>query len=60
MVTQTIKNNYQFMDKDCKRLGMDPNVDVYVKELCSMMGRKVPKFDKQPMAYKTLTSTNSV
>ena len=60
MVTQTIKNNYQFMDKDFKRLGMDPNVDVYVKEVSSMMGRKEPKFDKQSMAYKTLTTTNTM
>ena len=39
---------------------MDPNVDVYVKEVSSMMGRKEPKFDKQSMAYKTLTTTNTM
>ena len=60
MVPQIIKNNYQFVDKDFKRLGMDPNVDVYVKEVSSMMGRKEPKFDKQSMAYKTLTTTNTM
>ena len=60
MFTQTFKNNYQFMDKDFKRLGMDPNLNVYVKEVCSMMGRKEPKFDKRSMAYKTLTSSNTM
>ena len=60
LVTQAIKNGYQFVDKDFKRLGMDPNVDVYVKEVCSMMGKKEPKFDKQSMAYKTLSSTNTM
>ena len=39
MVTQIIKNNYQFVDKDFERLGMDPNVDVYVKEVSSMMSQ---------------------
>ena len=60
LITQSIKNNYQFIDKDFKRVGMDPGVDVYVKEVCSMMGRKEPKFDKQSMAYKTLVSTNTM
>ena len=60
LVSQTIKNNYQFVDKDFKRLGMDPNVDVYVKEVSSMMGRKEPKFDKHSMAYKTLSSTKTM
>ena len=60
LVTQAIKNGYQFIDSDFKRLGMDPNVDVYVKEVCSMMGKKEPKFDKQSMAYKTLSSTNTM
>ena len=60
LVTQAIKNGYQFVDNDFKRLGLDPNVDVYVKEVCSMMGKKEAKFDKQSMAYKSLSSTNTM
>ena len=35
---------------------MDQSIDVYVKEVCSMMGRRKSKLDKQSMAYKTLKS----
>ena len=39
---------------------MDSNVDVYVKEVSYMMGRKETKFDQHSMAYKTLTSTKNM
>ena len=56
-VVQAIWKNYQLVNEDFRRIAMDPSVDTYIKEICSLTGKSEPKIDKQTLGYKIVQLT---
>ena len=53
----SVNKNYQFIDKDFQKLGMQPEIDLFVEEQCSYAGKKVPQLDKNSLAFRTAEGT---